>query len=110
MPRSRPPSASARSAANASTASLLPFSWSRWDRALRIVLVRGGCAEEREHAVAGEVFDRAAVVLDRVDDPGHRLADDQLHLLGIELLGKGGRADKVGEECGDDLPLLAHDR
>ena len=44
--------------------------------------------------------------LDLADDPRHRLADDELHVLGVESLPERGRAHHVGEERGEDLALL----
>jgi hypothetical protein len=78
------------------------------DRAFGVVLVRGRGAEEREHAVAGEILDGAAEGLDSVHDPRHRLPDDQPRLLRIEALGQPGRADQIRAQRRDDPPLLAH--
>ncbi len=80
----------------------------RADRALGIVLVRDGRAEEREYAVPREILDRAAEVLDRMDHARDRLADDELRILGIELLAERCRAGEVGEERGDHLALFTH--
>src|SRR5205823_13875331 len=68
------------------------------DRALGVVLAGGRGAEEGEHAVPGQVLDVAAERLDLADDPCDGVADDELHVLGIESLGERGRADDVGEE------------
>ena len=50
--------------------------------ALGVVLARRRRAEEREHAVAGEILHVPAERLDLADDPRDRLADDVLHVLG----------------------------
>src|SRR5205085_5391974 len=72
---------------------LIAYADRRADGALRVVLVGGGRAEEREHAVAGQVLDRPAERLDGRDDPRDRLTDDQLQLLGVEPLGERGGTD-----------------
>jgi hypothetical protein len=70
--------------------------------------VGGGCAEEGQDAVAGEILDRAAELLDRVHHPAHGLADHQARLLRIEFLGDRRRPHEVGREGCDDSPFLAH--
>ena len=70
----------------------------------------GRRAEQRQHAVAGQILDGAAEALDRVHHPGDRVADHEAHLLGVELLAERGRADEVGRERRDDTALLAHGR
>jgi hypothetical protein len=77
------------------------------DGTLRVVLVRGRRAEEREHPVAGEILDRAAERLDRGDDPRDRLADDQLQLLGIEPFGERRGSDQVREHRRHHTALVA---
>ena len=42
-----------------------------------------------------------------VAQPGVVGREQRAHVLGVELLGPRGEADEVGEEDGDDLPLLA---
>ena len=78
------------------------------NRSLGVVLPRGRRAEEGENAVAREILDVAAERLDLADDPRHRLADDELHVLGVEPLCERGRADDVGEDGRQHLPLLPH--
>ena len=78
------------------------------DRTLGIVLVRRRSSEEREYAVTGEILHRAAVVLDRVDDPRDGFADDELDVLRVELLAECGRSLQIGEQRGHDLAFLAH--
>ena len=75
--------------------------------ALGVVLGGRRGAEEREHAVAGEVLDVAAEVLDDADDPGDRVADHEPDLFGLEPLPERRRSDEVGEQGGDHPPLLA---
>ena len=78
----------------------------RPDRPLRIVLVRGRRAEQRHHAVAHELADGAAVLLDRRLQ-GHVIRREQLlHVLDVQALGPAREADQVGEEHRDDAPLL----
>ena len=79
-------------------------------RALGVVLARRRRAEEREHAVAGEILDVPAERLDLADDARDRLADDVLHVLGIDALRERRRADDVGEDRRHNLPFLAHVR
>ena len=86
---------------------LLDDAQRRSERAFRIVLVRNRRAEEGEDTVSGEVLDVAADPLHLGDDSGHRLPDDELDFFCVELLAECGRTDEVGEENGDDLPLLA---
>src|SRR5206468_264600 len=52
--------------------------------------------------------DRAAELLDSCNHPGDRLAEDQLHLLGVEALRERSRADDVRVERGHRLALLSH--
>ena len=80
------------------------------ERAFGVVLVRDGRAEEREHAVAGEVLDRAAERLDRTDDPADGVADHELQLLRLETFPQGGGPDEVGEQGGHEPPFLTHRR
>jgi len=60
-------------------------------RPFRVVLVRGRCAEEGQQPIASEVLHVPAVGLDDRDQPGDRITEDQLGLLGVDLLGEGGR-------------------
>jgi hypothetical protein len=76
------------------------------DGPLGVVLPRSRRAEEGEDSVACEVLDVAAQRLHLADDPRDRLADDQLHVLGVEPVRERGRADDVGKDCRQDLPLL----
>src|SRR5579864_660455 len=83
---------------------------SRAQGALGVVLVRRGRAEEGEHAVPRQILDVAAERLHLPDDARDRLADDELHVLGIEALSERGRADDVREERRQHPALLANRR
>jgi hypothetical protein len=75
--------------------------------ALGVVLVRRRRPEQGDHAVARQLDHGAVELLHRADHPGHGLADDHREVLGVQALAEGGRADDVGEQRADDLPLLA---
>src|SRR5207245_2614137 len=62
------------------------------DGSLRVVFVGDGRAEQREHAVAGEILDRAAESFDGLDDPRHGLAHDEADLLRVQPLRQRRRA------------------
>ena len=79
----------------------------RAHRALGIVFVRGRGAEQRQHAVSGEVLDRPAERLDRSDHARHGVADDDLQLLGIQAFAERGRADQIGEDRRDHASFFA---
>ena len=85
----------------------LPDSERSADCTLRVVLVRGRRAEECHDRVSDELFDGAAVSLELGADAIVVRAENGAHLLGIELLRFRSEPDKVAEEDGDDLPLLA---
>ena len=80
----------------------------RTHRAVGIVVVCGGHAEDRHHRVADELLDRSAMRLeDRssgLERPRESLADD----LGIVFHPERGRAHDVSEEDGDELPFFGH--
>ena len=78
----------------------------RANGALRVVLVCGRSAEHGHDRVADELLDRAAVPLDLVAQPRVVRRKRRADVLGVEPLGAAGEADEVGEENGDDLPLL----
>ena len=79
----------------------------RSHRALGIILMRNGCAEDGHDRVADELLYGPAEALKlpsklrvvRIEHPAHG--------LGIELLRLRREADQVGEEDRDDLALLA---
>jgi hypothetical protein len=77
------------------------------DSALRVVLVRDRCAEQRHHRIADELLDGSAEPFELRAQPLVIRAQDRLDVLGIELLGTRCEADEVGEQHGDDLPLAA---
>ena len=79
----------------------------RAHRALRVVLVSYGSAEERHDRVADELLDRAAEALEVPAHPLEERREQRAHVLRVEALGARRRADEVAEEHGDDLPLLA---
>ena len=62
-------------------------------------------AEERHHAVAGELIDDALEAIDLAEGELEVLVEQVAVLLGIEALGDRGRADEVAEEHGDQLAL-----
>ena len=77
----------------------------RVQRALGVVLVRLGDAEDGHDRVAGELLDRAAGAADLVR---HRVVEPlQQHTraLRVLLFPERRRADEVGEEHGGQLPL-----
>ena len=78
----------------------------RSNGSLRIVLVRDRSAEQRDHRVADELLDRAAVALQLGSEAGIVGREPRSDVLRVHLLGLRGRADDVGEEDGDELPLL----
>jgi hypothetical protein len=76
------------------------------DGALRIVLVRDGGPEDRHDRVADEFLHRPAEALDlRPQAPVVRRKHGA-HVLRVELLRASGKADEIGEEDRDDLPLF----
>ena len=82
----------------------------REDRPLRIVLVRGGGAEEREERVAHEPGHRPLVALDRSGQDREGAVHHLPPILRIQPLGEGGRSDDVTEQRGDDPPLSRRGR
>ena len=81
----------------------------RANGAERIVLVHDRHPEDRQHRVADELLDGAAVPLENalhdVEVPPHHPAQE----LGVEPLPERGRLGHVCEEDGDDLPRLGRD-
>ena len=78
--------------------------------ALGVVLVRDRRAEHRHHRVADELLDRAAVALELGAQARVVRREHRAHVLRVEPFGARRRADEVGEEDRDDLPLLARRR
>ena len=80
----------------------------RPDRALRVVLVRDRCAEEREDRVAHQSSERALIAVDRGDQPLERAVHDLRPIFGVQRLRHRGGALDVAEQHGDDTPLALH--
>jgi hypothetical protein len=72
----------------------------------RRVFVRDGRAEQRHHAVAGVLIDRALEAMHLGRDQVETTIDDRVNVLGIAPLGERAEAREVGEEHGH-LPPLA---
>ena len=80
------------------------------DRALGIVLVSGGCSEQRHDRVADELLDRSPMALELDAQARVVRAEYGTNVLGVELLRRRREPDQVAEEDGDDLPLLTRGR
>ena len=78
----------------------------RSNGSLRIVLVRDRRAEQRDHRVADELLDRAAEALQLGSEADVVGREPRSDVLRVHVLGLRGRADDVGEEDRDQLPLL----
>ena len=78
----------------------------RAHRPLGIVAVGNRRSEHGHDRISDELLDRAAERLDLVPHSSEVRREDRAHVLGIEPLRAGGEPDEVGEEHGDDLPLL----
>ena len=76
---------------------------------LGVVLVGHGSAEQGDDAVAEQLVDAAAELLDVGDETLEAGLDQALDLLRVTVLGQRGVADEVGEEHGDDAPFLGRD-
>jgi hypothetical protein len=70
-------------------------------RALGVVPVRDRSAEQRDHGVADELLDAAAVLLEHVPQPLVVRLEQREHVFGIELLGTACRSDDVDEHGSD---------
>ena len=77
----------------------------RVQRALRMILVRDGRAEQCEDAVAGALHDVAVVAADRVDHQAQRRIDDRARFFGVEILLEFGRTLDIGKQRRDRLAL-----
>jgi hypothetical protein len=73
----------------------------------RIVLMGAGHPEHGHHRIAHELFDGALVAGDHPGDALEDAAHDLLDILGVERLGHGGVAGKIGKEHRDLLALAA---
>jgi hypothetical protein len=67
------------------------------ERALGMILMGDGRAEQGEDAVAGRLHDVAVVAVHRVDHQLQRRIDDRSRLLGVEVLHQLHRTLDVGE-------------
>ena len=72
---------------------------------LGVILMRDRRAEQRHHAVAGELVDRALEPMHAVGRDPEKVFDDTEPSFGIEPLGEGHRAFDIGEQHGDVLAL-----
>jgi hypothetical protein len=77
------------------------------DRPLGVVLVGDRRAEERQQPVADHLVDATAEVGDVGGQPFEASVDEVLDLLGVPVLGQGREADEIGEQHGEDPPLVA---
>ena len=69
--------------------------------------MRSGRPEQGHDRIADELLHSATAPLQLRTDTVVVRTEDGAHLLGIELLRFRSEPDKVAEEDGDDLPLLA---
>jgi len=69
--------------------------------------VRHRRPEQRHHRVADEFLDRAPEALQLEAQTGVVRREQRTHVLGVELLGARGEADKIGKKNRNDLALLA---
>jgi hypothetical protein len=72
--------------------------------------VRDGRAEDGHHRVADELLDRPAETLDVCLDPFVVGPERRADVLRVRPIGPVRETDKVDEEDGDDLALLAEGR
>ena len=71
-----------------------------------VVLLGDAQPEDRHRGVADELLDDPAVRLDDALPPQEALVDDLTGVLGVEPAGEDGEPLEVGEEDGDEPPLL----
>ena len=64
-----------------------------------------GRAKEGEQAIPQELDNGATILLDRLADAVVDTGDDLAPVFRIEPFGRGGGADNIGEEHGDELAL-----
>ena len=79
----------------------------RADGALGIVLVRHRRPEDRHDGVADVLVDRPAVALDLARQRAKERGQDSTQVFGVEPFPERGRARQVGEQDGDQTPVLA---
>ncbi|HEX7311915.1 MAG TPA: hypothetical protein VF232_12120 [Gaiellaceae bacterium] len=75
-------------------------------RALRMVLERGGSAERGHDRVAGELLHRASGALDLRCHRFVEAVERRARALGILGAGERGRPNEIGEQYGRELPLV----
>ena len=85
----------------------VPHGQRRPNRPLGVVLVGLGDAEHGEDRVAGEFLRGASEPLDLGVDQLEELPLELAHVLRVQFLAERGRAREVGEQDGDNAPLLA---
>ena len=78
-------------------------------RPLGVVLVGDRGAEEGDDGVAEQLVDAPTEQLDVGDEALEARLHQALHPLRVEVLGERRVADEVGEQHGDDAPLLERD-
>ncbi len=64
-------------------------------------------AEDAHDCVADELLDCPSVTLELVPQPVVIRRENCANVLGVEPLGASRRADEVGEDHRDDLPLFS---
>ena len=74
--------------------------------ALGVVLVGDRRAEQGDDGVAEDLVDPPAEAGHVVDEALEEPVDERLDLLRIHPLGLAGEPDEIGEQHGDDAPLL----
>jgi hypothetical protein len=74
--------------------------------ALRIVFVRGRCAEDRHHGIAGELLDRAVALLELLAHERVVGSQHRSHIFNVHPLGPARKADEIREQDRNDLPFL----
>ncbi len=79
-------------------------------RAVGIVAVRDRRSEEREQRIAGVLLDVPLVANDDARQAGDDGVDHLEQLLGVEPFSEAREARQVGEEGGDEAPLLRRPR
>ena len=78
----------------------------RPDRTLGVVLVGDRDPEHGEDGVADEFLRRPPEAHDLRVQKVEEIGLDAPHIFRVDLLGERGGADEIGEENGDDAPLL----
>ena len=76
------------------------------ERPLRVVLVSDGSTEDHEDGVPDELLDRPVVAERLLGEVLEDARDEDLELLGIEVVGERREPDEVGEQHRDEPALL----